>query len=530
MAAKKRTGLGKGISSLIPTAPANERDVDVFFNGSAPLGRAHHDSAEPGDTRDVDATTQADVQEAEDGSTQPPASVGSRRRTASTRTDASAKRSAASTTSATVSDDAQPAVAPAGAEPARAEPAGAEAAAATASQEKTTATRAPKRGTARSTGRSAKRSSARSTTAKAAPRNTSTHNDEAVADDASASVVPSTDPAANVPAAPSTDAPSTAAPSTAVTADVDHAAAGGTATSTDTSTAPDGDTDTSALAPVPGATLTSLDPSRILPNARQPRTEFDQEALDELIVSVREFGVLQPIVVRPLSDDDPRRADGDYELIMGERRLRATKASGRTEIPAVVRHTDDVDMLRDALLENLHRAELNPLEEASAYRQLLDDFGITQEQLAARIGRSRPRISNTLRLLNLPVEVQRKVAAGILSAGHARAVLSVGEPSAMARLADKIINEELSVRQAEAAAAKSSTRVDRSPESSRPAAEGDTLAAHLEDVGERLGDRLNTRVRVALRKTKGQITIDFASVADLHRILVELGEGDAAER
>lgn len=277
------------------------------------------------------------------------------------------------------------------------------------------------------------------------------------------------------------------------------------------------------LVPVPGAALRVLDPRRIVPNLRQPRHEFDQEALDELIVSVREFGVLQPIVVRPLADDDPRRSEGDFELIMGERRLRATKASGREEIPAIVRDTDDEDMLRDALLENLHRADLNPLEEASAYRQLLDDFGCTQEQLAERIGRSRPRISNTLRLLNLPVDVQRKVAAGVLSAGHARAILSVGEPAGMTQLADKIINEELSVREAEAAASRTANRVNR-PAPSGEAPAGDTLAGYLGEVGEQLGDRLNTRVKVTLRKTKGQITIDFASVADLRRILAELGE------
>ena len=280
------------------------------------------------------------------------------------------------------------------------------------------------------------------------------------------------------------------------------------------------------LLPVPGARLAELDPYRIVPNAKQPRQEFDEEALDELIVSVREFGVLQPIVVRPLASDDPRVAEGEYELIMGERRLRATKASGRTSIPAIIRDTNDEDMLRDALLENLHRAELNPLEEASAYRQLLDDFGCTQDELAERIGRSRPQISNTLRLLNLPVEVQRRVAAGVLSAGHARAVLSVGEPVAMAQLADKIVNEQLSVRQAEAAAATAATRAGRS--APRREQHSDSLTAHLNEVGERLGDRLNTRVQVSLRKTKGTIRIDFASMADLNRILEELGE-DAAQ-
>ncbi|MGO1543751.1 MAG: ParB/RepB/Spo0J family partition protein [Gulosibacter sp.] len=281
------------------------------------------------------------------------------------------------------------------------------------------------------------------------------------------------------------------------------------------------------LLPVPGAQLGNLDPYRIVANTRQPRSEFDEEALDELTLSIREFGVFQPIVVRPLNSDDPRRGDADYELIMGERRLRATKASGRDSIPAIIRHTDDEDMLRDALLENLHRAELNPLEEASAYQQLLDDFGCSQQELSDRIGRSRPRISNTLRLLKLPVDVQRKVAAGVLSAGHARAVLSVHEPAAMAQLSDKIINENLSVREAELAASTMGIRTEKNP--SRQSQVGsDSLNAHLSTVGERLGDRLNTRVKVVLRKTKGQISIDFASVADLNRILEAIGESTEA--
>ncbi|MGO2110328.1 MAG: ParB/RepB/Spo0J family partition protein [Pseudoclavibacter sp.] len=274
------------------------------------------------------------------------------------------------------------------------------------------------------------------------------------------------------------------------------------------------------LLPTPGARLVHLDPNSIVPNAWQPRREFDEEALDELTHSVREFGVLQPIVVRPIPDDHPLLGEAEYELIMGERRLRATKAAGLERIPAILKDTPNDDMLRDALLENLHRSELNPLEEASAYQQLLEDFGITQEQLAQRIGRSRPQISNTMRLLKLPIDVQRRVAAGVLSAGHARAILSAGEPAAMTQLADKIVNEDLSVRAAEAAASKSGTR-STSPSSK---AQSGGLTGYLDEVGERLGDRLNTRVKATLRRTKGQIVIDFASVADLNRILVELGE------
>jgi ParB family chromosome partitioning protein len=270
------------------------------------------------------------------------------------------------------------------------------------------------------------------------------------------------------------------------------------------------------LVAVPGARLANLSPDDIVPNAVQPRTEFREDELNELIVSVREFGVLQPIVVRPRAG--AAAGEPQYELIMGERRLRATKAAGLDSIPAVVRDTADEVMLRDALLENLHRANLNPLEEASAYQQLLSDFGITQEQLADRIGRSRPQITNTIRLLRLPESVQRRVAAGVLSAGHARAILTVGTPDAMERLAAKIVNEELSVRAAEAAAAQGAP--------ARPAAKprAGKRQGQLDEIAERLGDRLDTRVKVALGTSKGTLTIEFANVADLNRILGLLGE------
>ncbi|MFT4285861.1 MAG: ParB/RepB/Spo0J family partition protein [Protaetiibacter sp.] len=271
------------------------------------------------------------------------------------------------------------------------------------------------------------------------------------------------------------------------------------------------------LVAVPGARLASLSPDDIVPNPQQPRHEFRQEELDELIVSVREFGVLQPIVVRPRPGAGP--GEPRYELIMGERRLRASKAAGLEAIPAVVRNTDDDAMLRDALLENLHRAELNPLEEASAYKQLLEDFGITQEQLGERIGRSRPQITNTLRLLKLPASVQRRVAAGVLSAGHARAILSVGDETAMERLADKIVNEDLSVRASEAAA----SLVEGKPKKPAKPSAG-KRQDHLAEIADRLGDRLDTRVKISLGASKGTIVIDFATVGDLNRILKELGQ------
>jgi ParB family chromosome partitioning protein len=271
-----------------------------------------------------------------------------------------------------------------------------------------------------------------------------------------------------------------------------------------------------ALVVVPGARLAELELDDIAPNPQQPRTEFRPEELEELVVSVREFGVLQPIVVRPRVG-----AEGNapkFELIMGERRLRASKLAGLERIPAVVKNTADEAMLRDALLENLHRADLNPLEEASAYKQLLEDFGITQDQLATRIGRSRPQITNTIRLLRLPEPIQRRVAAGVLSAGHARAILSVGEPAAMERLATKIVNEDLSVRAAEVAAAKAAP----AKATSTPPKAG-KRQDRLAELAERLGDRLNTRVRIALGATRGTVIIDFATVGDLHRILAELG-------
>jgi len=279
----------------------------------------------------------------------------------------------------------------------------------------------------------------------------------------------------------------------------------------------DASADEPQLVAVPGARLANLSPEDIVPNASQPRTEFREEELAELVISIREIGVLQPIVVRPLAN---ATADGpQYELIMGERRLRATKQLGLATIPAVIKNTADEDMLRDALLENLHRANLNPLEEASAYQQLLADFGITQDELATRIGRSRPQITNTIRLLRLPAPIQQRVAAGVLSAGHARAILSVGDESAMETLATKIVNEDLSVRAAEAAASQVSPK---KPTKVKPSAGG--RQGQLDEIAERLGDRLNTRVKVGLGASKGTIVIDFATVGDLNRILGELGE------
>lgn len=268
------------------------------------------------------------------------------------------------------------------------------------------------------------------------------------------------------------------------------------------------------LVAVPGARLIHVDPHDVVPNPRQPRTQFDEEDLAELVHSVSQFGVLQPIVVR-------QNAEGAYELIMGERRTRAAREAGLETIPAILRETADEDLLRDALLENLHRSQLNPLEEASAYQQLLEDFGITQEALATRIGRSRPQVSNTIRLLRLPMPVQQRVAAGVLTAGHARAILSLDDPGLMQRLADKVVNEDLSVRATEDAA-KTIAAAGTAAPSTRPHA--GARRAYLDDVAGKLGDRLNTRVQIALGARKGQVKIEFASIQDLNRILSEIGE------
>lgn len=269
------------------------------------------------------------------------------------------------------------------------------------------------------------------------------------------------------------------------------------------------------LLPVPGASFAYLELDAISPNPRQPRTVFDEGSLEELVGSIREVGILQPIVVRP----DP--GGEGYELIMGERRLRAARLADQTSIPAIIRNTDDTDMLRDALMENLHRAELNPLEEAAAYQQLLDDFGITHEQLASRLSLSRPQITNTLRLLNLPPTIQRRVAAGVLSAGHARALLGLKDSQAMEHLAERIVAEGLSVRATEEAVALG-VEVKKVRKGSRPG----TKTMALDELAERLGDHLDTRVKVQIGQSKGRIVIEFASVDDLNRIIGILNPRD----
>jgi ParB family chromosome partitioning protein len=279
------------------------------------------------------------------------------------------------------------------------------------------------------------------------------------------------------------------------------------------------------LAPVPGARFAELPVSVIEPNAKQPRHVFDEEALEELKTSIQEVGFLQPIVVRELGD-------GRYELVMGERRWRAAQAVGRETIPAIVRDTPDDAMLRDALLENIHRANLNPLEEAAAYQQLLEEFGATHEELARRIGRSRPQISNTIRLMNLPAAVQRRVAAGILSAGHARALLGLDNSAAQDALAERIVREGLSVRATEEIVHLAASE-ETTAKKAAPTRRAKVHAPALNDLAERLSDRFDTRVKVDIGRNKGKITIEFATVDDLERIVGMIGveeEGAAAAR
>lgn len=274
----------------------------------------------------------------------------------------------------------------------------------------------------------------------------------------------------------------------------------------------------SALAPVPGATFAEIPLAAIRANPRQPRSAFDEDDLAELTHSVREIGILQPIVVRAIPPTD----GVTHEIVMGERRWRAARDAGLEVVPAIVRSTDDDAMLRDALLENLHRSDLNPLEEAAAYQQLLDDFGCTHEELAGRIGRSRPQITNTLRLLRLPPLVARRVAAGVLSAGHARALLGLSDGAAMERLAQRIVAEGLSVRAVEELVALGDADEpvrDRAPRVTRSNPD-------LDDLAVRLGDRLDTRVSIAMGKSKGKLTVEFASREDLDRILSGLAHLD----
>jgi ParB family chromosome partitioning protein len=274
---------------------------------------------------------------------------------------------------------------------------------------------------------------------------------------------------------------------------------------------PDADPQQYAAAAVAGAYFEEVPVEAVTPNPRQPRQVFDEDALTELADSIKIVGLLQPVVVRKVEP-------GRYEIVMGERRWRACQLAGLDVVPAIVRETSDTDLLRDALIENLHREQLNPLEEAAAYQQLLDDFSATHDELARKIGRSRPHISNTIRLLNLPAAVQKRVAAGVLSAGHARALLSVTDTPTQEHLAHRIVAEGLSVRAVEeivslGAAGTPSAPANRKHPGKAPVAPG------LKDLADRLSDVFDTRVKVELGQRKGKIVVEFATLDDLERIV-----------
>jgi ParB family chromosome partitioning protein len=339
------------------------------------------------------------------------------------------------------------------------------------------------------------------------------------------------EPQAVTPTVGAETVPAVASSSVDSSSSTDSTSASGSSTSSpesDSSSADSSSADGSAQdgegpLPVPGARFAEIPLDQITANPKQPRLAFDEEALAELAHSIREFGVLQPVVVREIGTNGT-----EFELIMGERRLRAAQEAGLTAIPAIIRDTADDAMLRDALLENIHRAALNPLEEAAAYQQLLQEFGTTHDELATRIGRSRSQVSNTIRLLNLPVAVQRRVAAGVLSAGHARALLGLADRDLQDELAARIVAEGLSVRATEELVALSGT--EKRPAKSAGRSGPRFTAPAITELADKLADAFETRVRVELGRRKGKITVEFASVDDLERIIALMAPELATRR
>lgn len=465
---EKRRGLGRGIGALIPSGPTTAtvaRPVDVFFPPSSGTAPSAEELARDGANASDDAQRTPSKAQAAAQSLMAP-SKAARSRSASAQ--AHRKTSGKSSSSPAPSGD------------------------------------APEAGTAGRDPAATKRVAASRKQDSASRKQDSAGRKQEV-DDAGRTAAP---------AAAAASGPAGGAGQAAVRAPEQDA---GLPTTGANQAAADSD-----LVPVPGAQFAELLVQQIVPNTRQPRQVFDEDDLDELAASIREVGVLQPVVVRQLAE--PEGPDGpQYELIMGERRWRASQLAGNDTVPAIIRDTTDGDLLRDALLENLHRADLNPLEEAAAYQQLLEDFGCTHDELAGRIARSRPQISNTLRLLKLPPLVQRRVAAGVLSAGHARALLGLSDGAAMERLAQKIVAEGLSVRATEEIVALGDEPV--APEMRRRPRTS-VHAEHLNQLATRLADRLDTRVKVNLGQRKGRIAIEFASVEDLNRILDVLAPGE----
>ncbi len=453
--AERRRGLGRGLGALIPDVVSDERPVDVFFPAQEKGSDVSRETSEARSSKDPAVSMRRARAE--------------KKSPASSRSKATTRRTA-KTESASVSDTA------------------------VADESANSSTTNGSRAT--------------SMTAKNAPAGTSvppgpTGRKKSQGSTESAGAATQRSPEQN----PAHTGPGAQTPTMAQGAHADPAKVG-----TQAESIPDVSRETS-LESVPGTAFGLLSVDAITANARQPRSVFDEDALDELVHSIREVGVLQPIVVRMTDPEAPT-----FELIMGERRLRASREAGLESIPAIIRQVDDVDLLRDALLENLHRADLNPLEEAAAYQQLLDDFACTQEELSERIGRSRPQITNTLRLLKLPPLVQRRVAAGVISQGHARAILGLVDPAAMEVLAQRVVAEGLSVRATEEAVVllNRGDRVNVSRET--PAANPE-----LSSIARDLGDRLDTRVNITMGKRKGKISVEFANEDDLKRILQTLG-------
>ncbi len=318
-----------------------------------------------------------------------------------------------------------------------------------------------------------------------------------------AALIPTGPPPTSTPAGQAAPAPAPAAVTAPAERDEDRTAAPPPVSLVPTPAQPAAE---GALG-VPGAQLREVAVGDVVPNPKQPRQVFDDEALEELSHSVREFGLLQPIVVR-------ENSAGTYELIMGERRLRAARAAGLETVPAIVRDTTDDAMLRDALLENIHRVQLNPLEEAAAYQQLLEEFGATHEELATKIGRSRSQVTNTIRLMKLPVKVQTRVAAGVISAGHARALLGLQDADAQDALATRIVAEGMSVRATEEAVAMAASERPTAKRRAR-----NISAPGVEELGSRLSDRFETKVKIQIGRSKGKIVVEFGSVDDLQRII-----------
>ena len=571
MAERKKRGLGRGLGALIPDAASNDRPVDVFFSGgnAEEQTRGSGDEAKAGRNRRTDpaATMQSSRRRkpkgaAEGSETKSSASGTAKsgsRSTASSKAGTSGKSATTkSATSKTSAGKTAAAGKAAGAKSAASKPAAAKGAASKATASKAPASKATGSTTSKSASSAASmktagaKASGAKTTAVSATKRSSVASatfegaESAAAAEQAAAVEETSavdfsaanddvredhpgvftsrgfsddEPAADTSAETEKLAEEPASETGDVDVDTTYVvetsleSSGGGSSDGEAAVDADDVAEASGVDSIPDTAFGEIEVALVDPNPRQPRSVFDEDQLAELVHSIREIGVLQPVVVRRKPGEAER-----YELIMGERRLRASKEAGLETIPAIVRYVDDTDLLRDALLENLHRAELNPLEEAAAYGQLLEDFGCTQEELSERIGRSRPQISNTLRLLRLPPLVQRRVAAGVISAGHARAILGLKDPEQMEVLAQRIVAEGLSVRASEEAVVllNRGDSVNVSRATSR-------VAPEFIEVAERLGDRLDTKVNITVGKRKGKLSVEFANQEDLDRILALLG-------